>query len=96
MSELMDDAHTLPGVSDGGAHTKFFTGGAWPTDFLKRLVRDEGVVSLEEDRGQSSRSVATVLQRRTPASHRAEHAMQQCRFRTHRLLPRWKDSIGMA
>ncbi|MFT7598838.1 MAG: N-acyl-D-amino-acid deacylase [Acidimicrobiales bacterium] len=48
MAELMDDAHTLPGVSDGGAHTKFFTGGAWPTDFLKWLVRDEGVVTLEE------------------------------------------------
>ena len=41
-------AHTLPGVSDGGAHTKFFTGGAWSTDFLKWLVRDEGKVTLEE------------------------------------------------
>ena len=48
MAELMDDAHTLPGVSDGGAHTKFFTGGAWSTDFLKWLVRDESKVTLEE------------------------------------------------
>jgi N-acyl-D-amino-acid deacylase len=48
MAELMSDPATLPGVSDGGAHTKFFTGGAWSTDFLKWLVRDEAKVSLEE------------------------------------------------
>ena len=39
---------TLPGVSDGGAHTKFFTGGAYSTDFLTWLVRDEGVITLED------------------------------------------------
>ena len=48
MAELLDAPYTLPGVSDGGAHTKFFTGGAWPTDMLKWLVRDEGKVTLEE------------------------------------------------
>ena len=48
MAELMHDPHTLPGVSDGGAHTKFFTGGAWPTDLLKWLVRDEAKLTLEE------------------------------------------------
>jgi N-acyl-D-aspartate/D-glutamate deacylase len=48
MVELMDAPYTLPGVSDGGAHTKFFTGGAWPTDLLKWLVRDEGKLTLEE------------------------------------------------
>jgi N-acyl-D-amino-acid deacylase len=39
---------TLPGVSDGGAHTKFFTGGAFTTDFLRWLVRDEQKLTLEE------------------------------------------------
>ena len=39
---------TFPGVSDGGAHTKFFTGGAFTTDFLRWMVRDENKVSLEE------------------------------------------------
>jgi len=39
---------TFPGVSDGGAHTKFFTGGAFTTDFLRWLVRDEGRITLEE------------------------------------------------
>jgi N-acyl-D-aspartate/D-glutamate deacylase len=49
MAEMMNDSpYAIPGVSDGGAHTKFFTGGAYSTDFLKWLVRDEGVVTLEE------------------------------------------------
>ena len=35
MAELFNESpYTIPGVSDGGAHTKFFNGGAWTTDFL--------------------------------------------------------------
>ena len=48
MAEMMHNPYAIPGVSDGGAHTKFFTGGAYTTDFLTWLVRDEGVVTLEE------------------------------------------------
>jgi N-acyl-D-aspartate/D-glutamate deacylase len=49
MAEMMNEwPHTIPGVSDGGAHTKFFTGGSYTTDFLSWLVRDEDVVSLED------------------------------------------------
>jgi N-acyl-D-aspartate/D-glutamate deacylase len=49
ISELFTSSeHTLPGVSDGGAHTKFFTGGAFTTDFLRWLVRDERKITLEE------------------------------------------------
>jgi N-acyl-D-aspartate/D-glutamate deacylase len=49
MAEMMNESpYAIPGVSDGGAHTKFFTGGAYTTDFLTWLVRDEGVVTLEE------------------------------------------------
>ncbi len=40
--------YTIPGVSDGGAHTKFFTGGAFTTDLLRWLVRDEQKLTLEE------------------------------------------------
>jgi N-acyl-D-amino-acid deacylase len=40
--------YTFPGVSDGGAHTKFFCGGAFTTDFLQWLVRDEQKLTLEE------------------------------------------------
>src|SRR5260370_31923719 len=45
---LMCDPYVIPGVSDGGAHTKFFTGGSYTTDFLTWLVRDTGKISLEE------------------------------------------------
>lgn len=49
MAEIMNASdYTFPGVSDGGAHTKFFTGGGFTTDFLKWLVRDEGRITLEE------------------------------------------------
>ena len=49
MAEMINDSdYTVPGVSDGGAHTKFFTGGAFTTDFLHWLVRDEQKVTLEE------------------------------------------------
>ena len=45
---INDSPYTIPGVSDGGAHTKFFTGGAYTTDFLGWLVRDEQRITLEE------------------------------------------------
>ncbi len=48
MAEMMSSPYSIPGVSDGGAHTKFFTGGAYSTDFLMWLVRDEGKITLEE------------------------------------------------
>src|SRR5271163_3893966 len=49
MAEIINNSQfTFPGVSDGGAHTKFFTGGAFTTDFLRWLVRDEQKVTLEE------------------------------------------------
>ena len=48
MADMIGQPYSIPGVSDGGAHTKFFTGGAYTTDFLSWLVRDEEVVSLEE------------------------------------------------
>jgi N-acyl-D-aspartate/D-glutamate deacylase len=49
MAEMTNDSpYTIPGVSDGGAHTKFFNGGAWSTDYLRWLVRDEGKITLEE------------------------------------------------
>lgn len=46
--ELMNSPHVFAGLSDGGAHVKFITPGTWPTDLLTWLVRDSGVLSLEE------------------------------------------------
>jgi N-acyl-D-amino-acid deacylase len=49
MAEIINTSpFTFPGVSDGGAHTKFFTGGAFTTDFLRWMVRDEQRITLEE------------------------------------------------
>jgi N-acyl-D-aspartate/D-glutamate deacylase len=47
MRDIVAHPWILPGVSDGGAHTKFFTGGRYPTEFLSRIVREEGMCSLE-------------------------------------------------
>ena len=48
VAELLASPYVIPGVSDGGAHTKFLTAGSYPTDTLGWLVRDEGRMSLEE------------------------------------------------
>jgi N-acyl-D-aspartate/D-glutamate deacylase len=47
-TELMSSEYSIPGVSDGGAHTKFTTLGTYPTDLLTWMVRDAGFMSLEE------------------------------------------------
>jgi N-acyl-D-aspartate/D-glutamate deacylase len=44
--ELVGSELTIPGVSDGGAHTKFFMGGVYPTEFLTK-VRDHQMMTLE-------------------------------------------------
>jgi N-acyl-D-aspartate/D-glutamate deacylase len=40
--------YVFTGVSDGGAHTKFFTGGSYTTDFLIWMVRETEKLTLEE------------------------------------------------
>ncbi len=46
--EIVRNPYVIPGVSDGGAHTKFFTGGRYGTEFLIDYVREHPIVSLEE------------------------------------------------
>src|SRR5579863_5685067 len=48
MKEIIDDPYLIPGVSDGGAHTKFLTAGRYPTDFITKLVREHNMLTLEE------------------------------------------------
>lgn len=48
VAELMNSPYVMPGVSDGGAHTKFFVGGSYTTDLLTWLVRDTAQMTLEE------------------------------------------------
>ena len=47
-AEILKSPHCIPGLSDGGAHVKFSVLGNFPTDTLIWLVRDEGLISLEE------------------------------------------------
>jgi N-acyl-D-aspartate/D-glutamate deacylase len=48
LGEVANSAYALPGVSDGGAHTKFLTMGSYPTQFLTRAVRERELMSLED------------------------------------------------
>ena len=48
VAELMSDPYVIPGISDGGAHTKFFSAGSYTTDLLIWLVRENQLMSLEE------------------------------------------------
>jgi N-acyl-D-amino-acid deacylase len=47
LQEVACSAWALAGLSDGGAHTKFITLGAYPTEFLMD-VRDREIMGLEE------------------------------------------------
>ena len=46
--EIFSSEYTVPGVSDGGAHTKFVTIGRYTTEFITDFVRDREILSLEE------------------------------------------------
>ena len=48
MAEVANSSMALPGVSDGGAHTKFVTTGRYPTELLGHWVRDFEIMSLEQ------------------------------------------------
>ena len=48
MSEVANSPFAIPGVSDGGAHTKFLAMGVYPTEMLAELVRDHGIMDLEQ------------------------------------------------
>ena len=48
MKEVATSAYALPGVSDGGAHTKFVTTARYPTELLSYWVREHEIMSLEE------------------------------------------------
>ncbi len=48
LKEVANSSMALPGVSDGGAHTKFITTGRYGTEFLGYWVRERDVMSLED------------------------------------------------
>jgi N-acyl-D-aspartate/D-glutamate deacylase len=48
VAELLSSPYVMAGISDGGAHAKFAAGGAYTTDLLEWLVKDEGLLTLEQ------------------------------------------------
>ncbi|GGA36834.1 N-acyl-D-amino-acid deacylase family protein [Sphingomonas psychrolutea] len=48
MKEIANGTVSLPGVSDGGAHTKFVTTGRFPTELISYWVREHNIMSLED------------------------------------------------
>ena len=52
---------SVPGISDGGAHTKLIASGRYPTDHISRLVRDFAWMSLEEMHYRLSAYVAYCI-----------------------------------
>ena len=46
--EIFQSEFTVPGVSDGGAHTKFVTLGRYTTEFIVDFVREKHLLELEE------------------------------------------------
>ena len=46
--KVLDNPYVVPGISDGGAHCHFSVQGAYPTDLLQWMVREEGLISAEK------------------------------------------------
>jgi len=47
-ADMLSSPYIVPGISDGGAHTKFFIGGSYPTDLIRWLVKEEAMMTLEQ------------------------------------------------
>jgi N-acyl-D-aspartate/D-glutamate deacylase len=48
IAEMVRSGLVVPGISDGGAHMKYFVGGTYTTDYLTWMARDSRALSLEE------------------------------------------------
>lgn len=47
INEIVQYPWAVPGISDGGAHTKFLTAGRYPTELIVEFARDRDYISLE-------------------------------------------------
>jgi N-acyl-D-aspartate/D-glutamate deacylase len=48
VADLLRHPRVIPGTSDGGAHVKFYSGGHFATDNIMWLVKETGLMTLEE------------------------------------------------
>jgi len=62
LRKIANCPYAVPGLSDGGAHTKFITIGDFTTDFLVNFVRDNDGMSLEDAHWRMSKYAATAAQ----------------------------------
>jgi N-acyl-D-amino-acid deacylase len=60
-ASLLSHPRILAGTSDGGAHSRFFCGGHWPTELIIRFTRDEPLMSLEDIHYRLSYQPARVV-----------------------------------
>ena len=61
VAEILDNPRVLPGISDGGAHTKFYNGAQYPTDLITWMVRDEKRMTLEQAHYRLSGMPAAIM-----------------------------------
>lgn len=60
MGTALNHPLILAGTSDGGAHSKFYIGGHWPTEHIAWLQRDHDIISLENLHAKMSHDQARV------------------------------------
>jgi len=61
IAQVLRHPHTIPGTSDGGAHVKFWAGGQYSTDAIMWMVRETGLMTLEEVHNKLSAVAAKAL-----------------------------------
>jgi N-acyl-D-amino-acid deacylase len=61
VAQLLKHPRVIPGTSDGGAHVKFYSGGHFATDNIMWLVKETGLMTLEEIHYKLSFLPARVL-----------------------------------
>lgn len=61
VASVLKHPRTIPGTSDGGAHVKFWAGGQYSTDAIMWMVRETGLMTLEEIHHKLSAVPAGVL-----------------------------------
>ncbi|MDP1631243.1 MAG: amidohydrolase family protein [Caulobacter sp.] len=61
VAQVLKHRRTIPGTSDGGAHVKFWAGGQYSTDLIMWMVRESGLMTLEELHYKLSYLPARVL-----------------------------------
>lgn len=60
-AKVLSNPYVVPGISDGGAHCHFVVQGAYPTDLLEWMVREQGLMTAEQAHYGLSRLPAHVL-----------------------------------